>query len=318
MPLSPEHIKNFLENNANDKSSSELINLLIKRINNLCHDCESDRIQCTLQPLCSRRFLLKLRVKNGLTLEDLPRFCYSVQKNIILRDFRKKTVVYRPNDVYLYLIDFLDIFFHGDYRKLNKFISFKNWDDVLKIFKDRIENRNEDFKFKQTDNFITFKYGERIHVIYINENYVLCNANRESIDNLELLKSLCELYKNIYFPDVKIKLIPSQFVELSIIMTGDVISRIKNTLPLDNDSKLDHYFWETFPNDLDALTQLCKEIHLNLDYNNNLTIKLDIGIESNNYSESEGKKINKLRFRDLNLIKNFIYRLYNEFYIIWL
>ncbi len=316
MPLSPEHIKNFLENTVNDKSSSELINLLIKQINNLCHDCVSDRIQCTLQPLCLRRFLLKLRIKNGLTLEDLPGFCYSVQKNIIFRDFRKKTVVYRPNDAYLYLIDFLDIFFHGDYRKLNKFISFKNWDDALKIFKDRIKNRNENFKFNQTDNFIAFKYDERIHVIYNNENYVLCNANRENIDNLELLKNLCELYKNEYFPDVKIKLVPSQFVELSIILTGDVISRIENTPPLDNGSKLDHYFWKIFPNDLEALTQFCKEIHLNLDNYNNLTIKLDIGIESNNYSE--GKKINKLRFRDLNLIKNFIYRLYKEFYIIWL
>ena len=81
MPIEPKHLTRFFKNNANDKFNSELYDLLIKRINKLCfEECQIDRIQCTLTPLCNRRFLLKLRIKNLLPLDDLPTFCYSVQK----------------------------------------------------------------------------------------------------------------------------------------------------------------------------------------------------------------------------------------------
>ncbi len=153
MPLTPDHIKNFLKDKSQDNFSSEMLNLLIKRIDKLCfQECQIDRIQCTLTPLCTRRQYLKLRIKNQLKLEDLPKFCYSVHKNNVFRDFRNKTVVYKPFDTYLYQVDFLDIFFHGDYRKLNKFISFRSWDDALKIFDYRINKQKEGFYYHHTAN----------------------------------------------------------------------------------------------------------------------------------------------------------------------
>jgi len=132
MPLQPEHIAKFLDENVDVKFKTELLKLLRERIDRLCFkECEIDRIQCTLTPLCTRRTLLKIRLLNGLTLEDQPNFCYSVHKNIIFRDFRNKTVIYKPNDAYLYLIDFFDVFFHGDYRKLNKFFSKEDFKETL-------------------------------------------------------------------------------------------------------------------------------------------------------------------------------------------
>ena len=319
MPLEPKHILDFLEDTVNDKFNSEIINLLLKRLNELCfQECQIDRIQCTLTPLCTRRFLLKLRIKNGLTLDDLPKFCYSVHKNVVLRDFREKTIVYRPYDAYLYLIDFLDIFFHGDYRKLNKFISFKNWDDAIKIFDYRINKGKENFQYYLIDNqnYIIIKYGERIHVIYINEKYVLCNANRENIVSLELLYGLCVLFSKIYFPEAKVKFFPSKYVEISIILPNDIISKVKSLLDKSENPSLDNYFWETFPKDLEAITPFCKEIHLEMNRNNDLEIKLYISLETNNYIGK--KKMVPLRFRDLRILLNFIYRLYNDYYIIWL
>ncbi|MFX1504052.1 MAG: hypothetical protein ACFFDH_24035, partial [Promethearchaeota archaeon] len=110
MPLQPNHILKFLDNEAENKTKSELIDLLRKRIDELCFEqCQIDRIQCTLTPLCSRRFLIKLRIKSELPIDDLPRFCYSVHKGVIERYFRNKTVIYRPYDAYLYIIDFLDV-----------------------------------------------------------------------------------------------------------------------------------------------------------------------------------------------------------------
>jgi len=309
MPLEPEHINRFLENDSDMKSRSELIDLLNKRIHKLCfEECQVDRILCTLSPLCSRRFLLKLRILSGLNIEDQPKFCYSVHKNIVLRDFRNKTVVYRPFDAYLYLIDFLDVFFHGDYRKLNKFLSKNEFKEAIKIFDDRINNRDEDFQYliSKEKNYMIFKYGDRIYIIFIEKGYVLCNANRESIISLELLKGLIDLFSKIFFPEVKIRLVPNEHVEVITIIPKATLSEISET-PIENEeNKKEYYLWNVFPNDLDALSQFCKEINLYIDKRGNFSIKLRIGLDSIN-----------LRYRDLRLILNIIFRLYNDFYVLW-
>ncbi|MFX0187929.1 MAG: hypothetical protein ACFE8A_09345 [Candidatus Hodarchaeota archaeon] len=314
MPLDPNHLIKFFENISNDKFSSEMLFLLINRIDKLCfEECQIDRIACTLTPMCTRRFLLKLRIKNNLTIDDLPQFCYSVQKNTLYRDFYGKTVVYKPFDAYLYLIDFLDVFFHGDYRKLNKFISFKNWDETFKIFDDRID-RGEDFRYQLTGSYLIFKYSERIHIIFINENYALCNANKENIVNLEILYGLCELHRKLFFPEFKVKYNPSKFVEISAIVPRDVIFNISsNPNPEGDLSKLDDYFWNLFPKDLDALIEICKEIDIHIDeYTRNLVIKLNLNLETNKYIGV--RKQHSLRYRDLRFLFNFIYRLHFDFY----
>ena len=315
MPLQPDHILKYLNKESDTKNKSELIDLLRDTIEILCFDeCERDRIACTLQPKCSRRHLLKLRIKSGLSIDDLPKFCYSVHKGVVERFFRNKTVIYRPYDSYLYLIDFLDVFFHGDYRKLNKFISLNKWEDAFKIFDDRIYNRDEKFDYLKTDNYLLFKFEDRIHVIYMKEKYVLCNANRENIASLELLNGVCRLYAGIYFPEVKLKFIPSKQVEITLKVPYDVLTKISKE-PSVNDSKADKYFWNTFWEDLNALTQYCKQINLNEDENQNLEIVLYVNLLTNTYTEEGDKSV--LRFRDLRLILNFITRIYNEFYIIW-
>jgi len=316
MPLEPKDYLRFLENEAEAKDKSELLDLLDKRITALCfNECERDRIVCTLTPLCSRRFLLRFRIKNHLTMEDLPQFCYSVHKGVIERYFRNKTVIYRPYDAYLYLVDFVDVFFHGDYRKLNKFISFKNWEEAKKIFNDRINNRNENFKYLLTENYFFFKFEDKIHIIFFDEGYVLCNANHENIVSIEMLHGLCKLYADIYFPEVKLSLLGSKHVEISVKIPYDVLSAVKSEAAEINDSKADIYFWNTFWEDLNALSQFCDEIHLQMDRNQNLEIALSISLLSSNYSEDE-KRL-PLRFRDLRLILNFITRIYTDYYIIW-
>ncbi len=316
MPLEPKHYLKFLDNEAEAKYKSELLDLLDKRVRTLCFDeCERDRIVCTLTPLCSRRFLLKLRIKNDLTIEDLPQFCYSVHKGVIERHFRNKTVIYRPYDAYLYLVDFLDIYFHGDYRKLNKFISFKNWPETKKIFDDRINNRNENFKYLLTENYFFFKFDDKIHIIFLKEGYVLCNANRENINSREILYSLCKLYADIYFPEVNLSLLGSNYVEIIVKIPYDVLAKVRNDTSEDTNNKVDHYFWEIFGEDINVLTQYCDEIHLQMDKDQNLEIALSISLLTSNYLEDE--KRSPLRFRDLRFILNFITRIYTDYYVIW-
>ncbi len=317
MPLSPDHIIRYLNTESDIKIKSELIEILRKRIDKLCfEECQIDRIQCTLAGLCNRRHLLKLRIKSGLSIDDLPKFCYSVHKGVVERFFRNKTIIYRPYDAYLYLIDFLDVFFHGDYRKLNKFISFNKWEDVFEIFDDRIHNRDENFDYLKIDKYLIFKFEDRIHVAFLDENYVLCNANRENITSLELLNGICQLYAQIYFPEVKLTFIPSKHIEISLKVPYEILTKISQEPLDDNNSKVDQYFWNTFWEDLNALTQYCDQISLHEDINKNLEINLHINLLTNNYTE-EGNKI-RLRYRDLRLIFNFATRIYTEYYIIWI
>ena len=316
MPLEPDHIIQYLERQTSEKNKSEILNLLIKRIDNLCFEiCQRDRVACTLTPSCNRRQLLTLRIINDIP--EIPEFCYGVHKNIVLRDFRNKTVIYKPFDAYLYTIDFFDVFFHGDYRKLGKLFAKRQLDKIKKIFDDRILYQNEDFEYIMTTNYIIFKYGDRIHVIPMNKNYVLCNANREGIESLELLEGLCELYIKVHFPDVKVKRIRNKYVEITTIIPKDVLAGIKsNYNPEEEASKSDQYFWITFQKDLEALAEFCQRITLNIDFNSNLEIKLYLSLVTNQHVTK--KKRVPLRYRDMKLILNFIYRIYNDFYIIWI
>jgi len=317
MPLQPEHIAKFLDEDVDVKFKTELLEILRERIDRLCFkECEIDRIQCTLTPLCTRRTLLKIRLLNGLTLEDQPNFCYSVHKNIIFRDFRNKTVIYKPNDAYLYLIDFFDVFFHGDYRKLNKFFSKEDFKEANKIFNDRINNRDENFRYLLTKDheFMIFKYDDKIHVCFINEKYALCNANRENITELKLLFGLCKLFSQIYFPEVKLKYIPDECVEITLIIPKEILSSISNEIPENGDSKRDNYIWNDFPSDLDALSLFCKEINIFIDRRQNLAIKVSISVKAENHKNSILNVT--LRYRDLRLVFNILLRLYNDFYIL--
>jgi len=317
MPLQPEHIAKFLDEDVDVKFKTELLEILRERIDRLCFkECEIDRIQCTLTPLCTRRTLLKIRLLNGLTLEDQPNFCYSVHKNIIFRDFRNKTVIYKPNDAYLYLIDFFDVFFHGDYRKLNKFFSKEDFKEANKIFNDRINNRDENFRYLLTKDheFMIFKYDDKIHVCFINEKYALCNANRENITELKLLFGLCKLFSQIYFPEVKLKYIPDECVEITLIIPKEILSSISNEIPENGDSKRDNYIWNDFPSDLDALSLFCKEINIFIDRRQNLAIKVSISVKAENHKNNILNVT--LRYRDLRLVFNILLRLYNDFYIL--
>jgi len=81
MPLLPNHLLKFLDREPETKFKSELLDLLNNRIKALCfEECERDRIVCTLTPMCSRRFLLKLRINDVYDTDMFPK------NRVILRE----------------------------------------------------------------------------------------------------------------------------------------------------------------------------------------------------------------------------------------
>ena len=145
-----------------------------------------------------------------------------------------------------------------------------------------------------------------MHIIFLNEKYALCNANRDKIVNLEILKGLTDLFSSLYFPEIERRLIPNDSVQIKTYIPRDVLNKTSKEAPENDENKKDQYLWNTFANDLDALSQFCKEINLYIDKKENLTIKLHLDINGG------------MRYRDLRLVFNILFRLYNDFYIIWL
>ena len=140
-------------------------------------------------------------------------------------------------------------------------------------------------------------FEERIHIVFLNEKYALCNANREQIANLEILKGLTDMFSILYFPEIERQLVPNDYVEIKTYIPKDVLNKISQEPPKNDENKKDQYLWETFANDLDALSQFCKEINLYLDNKENLKIKLHLDTNTD------------IRYRDLRLVFNIVYRL---------
>jgi adenylate kinase family enzyme len=103
-------------------------------------------------------------------------------------------------------------------------------------------------------------------------------------------------------------------VEIKTIIPKETLQNISSTEPTEEDSKRDKYIWNVFPSELDTLSQFSKEINIYLDKKKDLVIRLHIGIESE--SILNRPKHSLLRYRDLRLIFNILYRLYNDFYIL--
>jgi hypothetical protein len=161
------------------------------------------------------------------------------------------------------------------------------------------------------------KYDDRIHVIFFKQKIALCNANRESIASLEILHGLCELYIKLYFPEFRVRLIRNKYVKLTINLPTDIITGVSDVpVAEENPSSTDHYFWKVFYEDLNAMTDYCKEIHLKIDRYDNLLITLRLNLETNNINE-KGAKL-PMRYRDLRNLLNFTQRIYNEIYVIWI
>jgi ribosome maturation factor RimP len=109
-------------------------------------------------------------------------------------------------------------------------------------------------------------------------------------------------------------LIPTNCVEIKTIIPKETLLKISTTEPADEGSKRDKYIWNVFPSELDTLSQFSKEINIYLDKKKNLAIRIHLSIESEGILNRSKRAI--LRYRDLRLIFNILYRLYNDFYIL--
>jgi len=222
---------------------------LIQYIENLCAECQSDRMTCVLSPMCRRRFLIKIRILTGSLMEDLPKFCYAQVISNLKRFKDKKTALYTPIDELVYVEDLFDIFFPKISKDLVNFcISGKIKEAVNIITKSKIPaNYSKSQKEKQgilrnilkldkmikegsfiydiSQNYFVIWNEKNLYIANIKNGYAICNAHREIIDSIELLNLILPLYAEGKDFGLKIETDETEISSINMWISG---KRLKN------------------------------------------------------------------------------------------
>ncbi len=307
MNTDPYSIIEFLLKYGTKKQNSDLLKKFANDINTLCTKCQQDRIQCTLAPLCSRRYLLKLRIKSGMKLEDLPKFCYRQLVSLIARDKEKKRTLYRPFDSYIFLLDFLAIFFPKHYRSLFKNLSFRKFEEAVDVLESFKKKMKKDFRYFLTDNYIIIQLYEKIYIVYLKEQYVCCLVRRDEINDINLLESLI-LYFTINYPHIVVE----RTLEDSIFISLKVFKGRQTDLQKYFDSSKDESNGESpsFLKDMDNISDISNEIKFYFDESENFDIKMNVKLKTNMKHEFFGKQ--SINFSNIQDIFEFFNHLYKK------
>jgi len=304
MNTDPRSIVDFLLKHGFRKQNLELLKKVAEDIDALCTKCQQDRIQCTLSPLCSRRFLLKLRIKSGAKLDDVPTFCYRQLVSLIARDKEKKRTIYKPVDSYIYLLDFLAIFFPKDYRSLFKNLSFRNYEEAIEVLESFKKKMKDDFRYFLTDNYLIIEFYEKIYLSYLKEQYVCCNLRRDEIFDINLLENFI-LFLSTNYSHIIVERTP----EDSILISLRVFKKKQTDLHKYFNEDIDENR-SLFLKDIDMISDISDEIKIYFDESDNIDVKINLILKTNINHEFFGKR--QINYENIQNIFEFFNHLYKE------
>ncbi len=307
MNTDPRAIIDFLLKYGSKKQNSELLKKFSGEIDSLCKQCQQDRIQCSITPLCSRRYLLKLRIKSGAKLEDLPKFCYRQLVNMIARDKEKKRTLYKPRDSYIYLLDFLAIFFPKHYRALFKSLSFRNYIESIDVLESFRKQNKDKFRYLLKEKHLLIEFHNKLYVVFLKEQYVCCNLKNEPLYDINLLEDV------ILFLSTEI---PGIVVERTKENNIDVWFRVENSNRVD----LERYFSiksedlkeddHSFGKDIGVLTDISNDVRFSFDESDDFNLKLNFKLKTNTNNQFAGKE--SVKVSDVKRVFNIFNHLINK------
>jgi len=290
MNTDPRAIIDFLLKYGSKKQNSELLKKFAGDIDSLCNRCQQDRIQCSITPLCSRRYLLKLRIKSGAKLEDLPKFCYRQLVNMIARFKEKKRTLYKPRDAYIFLLDFLAIFFPKHYRALFKSLSFRNYEESIDVLENFRKKNKDDFRYLLKEKHLLIEFNDNLYIVFLKELYVCCILRHEPLYDIDLLEDVI-LFLSTNIPDI--------VVERTRENSIDVWFRVRNS----DQAVLERYFSlksedlkefnRSFEKDIGTLTEISDDVRFGIDESNNFNLKLNFKLKTNLNDQFAGKEPTK-------------------------
>jgi hypothetical protein len=153
-----------------------MLDLLMKRMDEFCQECQRDRLICVMSPLCPKRMLLNVRLLNGATPSEIPKFCYEQSIGNVKRFLQARTVVYEPEDTVISNEDAVDFLF-GNKREIMTALKSSTPREATRVIKKgkapalRLKKSGDLFKRILSDDHLfkegTFFYEMNDHFLVV-------------------------------------------------------------------------------------------------------------------------------------------------------
>ncbi|MFX0101901.1 MAG: hypothetical protein ACFFCS_20215 [Candidatus Hodarchaeota archaeon] len=199
-----EKLVKYLETRASGSDFKFIVEKAITYMQALDDECQSDRMTCTVRPMCKKRRWLSLLIKAGVPRDLIPQFCYERQIQAVQSFLSKERYFYEPEDCTIYLKDFLEQISQDSSYYLTKLLESEDYDEVSWEI--------EFFLRKKFNRVRVLNLGESMIAMtdytlwYFNypSGYVILNLMDEKIANQELLLALLKFLNRYCKLDVKI------------------------------------------------------------------------------------------------------------------
>ncbi|MHA1683224.1 MAG: hypothetical protein ACTSUE_19960 [Promethearchaeota archaeon] len=170
----------------------------------LDEECQEDRMNCTVRPMCDKRRWLSLLIKSGMPEKYIPRFCYELQVKIVHRSLLKEKYFYEPEDCAIYLDDFLPFISQGRHFALVKMLENEEFDGISWKIRTYFRlNFNKVLSLDLGEYLLVYADDLLWFVDYIG-NYIIFNVQDERIISQSTLLAFIKLLNRYYKREIKI------------------------------------------------------------------------------------------------------------------
>ncbi|MEM2109445.1 MAG: hypothetical protein QW327_03050 [Candidatus Odinarchaeota archaeon] len=186
-----------------------LLKELLSHINQVCIECESDRIRCMLRPICGKsRPYLSIRLELGYATEVLPQFCLKQHLNYFSNFLKNKIKGPLYKDVKITVNQFLLLL--DGIKPLSLFIPpMDQVEELFKIILRVVKNILPEAEiYPGHIHSYIHVFNSLIH-INMKSGIVNLNPTDEPITSEEELKKLIDVYSRIY--DLKVEIIEEMY-----------------------------------------------------------------------------------------------------------
>ena len=224
--------------NHEDLYNLEFLSQEYLEMHNLkCEKCQKYRVECAFSPHCvDRRHLnILIQFQTSKNHRFFPNYCYSLYVKNVNDFLNKKETLTSPNDSWIYLEDFLELF-KKELGKTKEKDNKKLFEKLLNIWKqnDIPLFLEKDYEKKDQFNFIygntIFRINFSIDIIIVDVNHRICHSDEELDNYLHILSSYYKLEsivklikdtKDLWYLKFKSKALDKKKIEESLSKISD-------------------------------------------------------------------------------------------------
>jgi len=208
-----------------------------------CEKCQKYRVECAFSPHCAdRRHLnILIQLQTSKNHRFFPNYCYSLYVKNVNDFLNKKETLTSPNDSWIYLEDFLELFKKelGKTKEKDNKLLFQKllsiWkENDIPLFLEKNHEGRDQFNFIYGTTI--FRINFPINIIIVDVNHRICHSDEELENYLDILsryfnlESIIELIKDtsdLWYLKFKSKSLDKKRIEEKLSKISDYFNIFK-------------------------------------------------------------------------------------------